>query len=282
MPEQTSVIGYRGRAATVPAMKKILVTAATLLTALVAASPARAGSLDGVETVTGYATIEKKGSYEIRLALLSGASHLSGHSVAARVPSNAAIGEEDVRNATAQRKISYSDLRTGDVVKVALTFQPRSSGSATSCPFKDTVSRLTCENGQSVGSYYRVNLTEAVRQNGSRCLTMKGVKTLGVAKTPRRNATLCLRPNGPGTVAVSGYVSGTDGVVPGSVEADLDINTANGVLANVVKLAPGPSATEITVSAVASGTRLWTVLRWDPTPAEIGVQSSREYAFRVG
>jgi len=263
-------------------MKKILVTAATLLTALVAASPAQAGSLDGVGTVTGYATIEKKGSFEIRLALLPGASHLSGHSVAARVPSNAAIAEEDIRTAAAQRKISYSDLRTGDVVKVTLTFQPRSSGSAASCPFKDTVSKLTCENGQSVGSHYRVNLTEAVRQNGSRCLTMKGVKTSGVAKTPRRNATLCLRPNGPGTVAVSGYISGTDGVVPGSVEADIDVNTANGVLTNVVKLAPGPSATEITVSAIASGTRLWSVLRWDPTPAEIGVQSSREYAFRVG
>lgn len=263
-------------------MKKLLSVTTLLLTVLVAGAPANAGTLEGIGTVTGYAMIEKKGSYEIRVALLPGSSALAGHSVAARVPSNATITEEDLRSTGGARKISYSDLRSGDVVKVTLAFQSRSSNSSTACPFKETVSRLTCENGQSVGSHYRVNLVDAVRQSGSRCLTMKAVKTSGVNKTPRRNATLCLRPAGESTLVVSGYVSAIDGVIPGSVEADLDVDTAAGITTNVVKLAPGAGAIELVIASIPSGTRIWTVLRWDPTPAEIGVQSSREYAFRVG
>lgn len=263
-------------------MKKLLSLTVITLTMLVVGAPASAGTLEGVGTVTGYAMIEKKGSYEIRVALLPGSSALSGHSVAARVPSNATITAEDLRGTAGAKKISYSDLRSGDVVKVTLTFQPRNSNSAAACPFKETVSRLTCENGQSVGSHYRVNLVDVVRQSGSRCLTMKAVKTSGVTKTPRRNATLCLRPAGESTLVVSGYVSAIDGVVPGSVEADLDVNTAAGITTSVVKLAPGAGAGELTIASMPPGTRVWTVLRWDPTPAEIGVQSSREYAFRVG
>lgn len=265
-------------------MKKTLASLILLAATLGVTGQAQASSLEGVTNLSGYATIEKKGTAELRLTMLPGASHLAGHSIPVRIPVNAVLNEEDLRTGLAPRKIEYRSLRSGEVLFVQISIQPRNATSAANCPIRTTSSKLLCANGQSVGSYYRINLINATRQNGSRCMTVKSVKMTGVAKSPRRNAALCLRPVNAAELTVSGYITDTDGLVSGSTEMDFDVNLPGGVLERTVELAPNmadPARTITTIPTYPVGTRAWMVLRWDAAADKAGQQASREYAFKL-
>jgi hypothetical protein len=261
-------------------MKKLLTSALALTAVLIPTGRVEAATLDA--EITGYATIEKKGNSEVRLAMLPGSGQLGGHSLPVRVPLTATIFEEDLRTGLQPRKIEYRNLRNGETLSVRISVQPRNPQAAANCPLKTTGSKLVCANGQSVGSHYRINLVSATRQNGARCLTLKSVKMTGVSRSPRRSATACLRPINASEMLLSGYLSDTDGLVPGSVGMDFDLNLPSGVLERSVGLGPNnPNTVTATVPAYPANTTAWVVLYWDASGDQAGTQASSEYAFRL-